>query len=106
MNRIAYLENLLVEMPEDPFVPYALALEFVKINDSYKATFYFEKVLKIDASYLGLYYQYAKFKLEQRQKKEALDIVNAGIIVAITQANNHTLSELQFLKEDIDDAYF
>jgi predicted Zn-dependent protease len=103
MNRILYLKNLSIESPEDPFIPYALALEYVKLDQAADAQFYFENVLKLNPNYLAVYYQYGRFLFTQSQAQQAIATLNTGIEIAKIQNDKHTLSELLFLLEDIED---
>jgi len=93
----ARLEQLLKfkdETPDDPFVLYALALEY-KSTEPERSRRLFDQLLREHPDYLATYYQVAQFKEETDQKGEALKLYKMGIEVAKQQNNQAALRELQ-----------
>jgi len=94
MNRIEQLEEFLRESPQDPFLHYALTMEFLKGDDIARTLAGFENMLKNFPDYVGSYYHYGKFleKLDDSTKAEA--VYKQGIFVANKIRNHHAKSEL------------
>ncbi len=93
-NRIEFLNSLLAETPEDPFLYYALGLEYVN-HEPQKAKEYFEIVFSTFPEYLPNYYQLGTLLGEMGQKEKALEVFEKGISKAKESNDRHTLSELQ-----------
>lgn len=53
MQRLAKIQEMLMQEPEDSFLNYALALEYAKTANLKKAIELIENVLKRDENYLG-----------------------------------------------------
>jgi hypothetical protein len=60
-DRIMLLEEYLKEDPDDAFILYALALEYIKASSHDKAGEYFVKLREKHPDYLPMYYHYGKF---------------------------------------------
>jgi Tfp pilus assembly protein PilF len=103
LSRLQQIENMLKDEPNDSFLTYALALEYVKANDLKKAIDLIETLLHRDENYLGAYYQLGKLYEEKQQIEKAIITYQKGIVIAQQQNNKKTLSELNealFLAED------
>lgn len=97
MNRLETLLELYSESPEDSFVIYGLALEYIN-SDLHKARSYFDILLKEHPDYLATYYQAGKLYEKLALSDKALDIYNTGIQLALKKKDFHTESELQSAK--------
>ena len=103
ITRLQQIENMLKDEPDDSFLTYALALEYVKMNELSKAIEIIETLLNRDENYLGAYYQSGKLYEETGQIDKAIVAYKKGIAIAQKQNNKKTLSELNqalFLVED------
>lgn len=78
----------------DPFVIYALALEYRKL-DIAKSAMYFELLLEQHESYLPTYYHAAELFAERGDKAKAVATYEKGIIVARMKQDHHALRELE-----------
>lgn len=111
MNRIEQLEAFLREAPQDPFLHYALTMEYLKIGDQQKTKAGFENLVASYPDYVGTYYHFGKFLEKEGNTEVAESIYNKGILVAKLARNMHAMGELQgalnLLKgfEDDDDEY-
>lgn len=94
MNRIEQLEVFLKESPEDPFLYYALTMEYLKIKDIQKTRDGFENLLSKFPDYVGSYYHYGKFLENNGETASAEQIYKQGIQVATKMRNMHAKSEL------------
>lgn len=95
MNRIEQLEIFLKETPNDAFLNYALATEYVSMGDDEKAEFIFRDLLEKNPDYVATYYHLGKLLERKQQKNEAMDIYRIGIEKAKSKGEQHSLSELQ-----------
>lgn len=95
MNRIEQLTEFLKESPQDPFLHYALTMEYQKLGDTVKTRAGFENLVASYPNYVGTYYHFGKF-LEKNQEQElAADIYTKGIAIAKQASNMHAAGELQ-----------
>jgi tetratricopeptide (TPR) repeat protein len=95
MNRIEQLLAFLQETPNDSFLNYALATEYVGLGDDDKAETIFRQLLENNADYVATYYHLGKLLERKQQKTEAMDIYRFGIEKAKSVGEQHSLSELQ-----------
>lgn len=91
-------KDLLIEMlekePEDVFLNYALAVEFVGEGKYEEAEKQFLKTTKLNEGYLPCYYQLGQVAEKLNKEKEALEYYNKGVDLAKKQNNNKALNEL------------
>lgn len=80
-QRIKYLEEEHQSSPNEPFNPYALALEYAQL-DSEKADYYFSLTLENFPEYLACYYAAANFFFETENYDKAEDTFKRGIALA------------------------
>ncbi|MCS6821078.1 MAG: tetratricopeptide repeat protein [Microscillaceae bacterium] len=93
-TRIEYLQKILAENPNDTFSLYALALEYLSLDEE-KAKYYLEILLQDFPDYLPTYYQAAQFFALQNEIEKAKHLLQKGIALAQKQNDGHTLKELQ-----------
>ena len=94
IERVKKLEKFLKEDPDDPFIIYALAIEWIN-SDLMKSKTYFDELLSKHPSYVGTYYHAARVYLALDNKSRAMEIYEGGITIATKANNNHALAELQ-----------
>ncbi|HEX8514976.1 MAG TPA: tetratricopeptide repeat protein [Bacteroidia bacterium] len=85
---------MLKEDPSDPFLNYALALEFAKLGNIDPAIDALEGIISRDPGYLGTYYQLGKYYEKSLQPEKAIETYKKGIAVAQAQNNRKILGEL------------
>ena len=93
--RLQQLLDFLKNEPDDPFLKYALATEYLSQNDVQKALFYFEDLLKKHPDYVGTYYHAGKLFERLDRKSEAIFVYQRGMEIARKAGDNHAYSELQ-----------
>ena len=54
-TRLDQLNEFLKETPEDPFLKYAIAAEYLKLNDEQEARRRFEQLIDSNPDYVGTY---------------------------------------------------
>ncbi|MEY4003622.1 MAG: hypothetical protein RIT07_1664 [Bacteroidota bacterium] len=95
MNRIAQLMNFLKESPDDPFLNYALATEYVSAGNDQQAESIFQDLLEKHPDYIATYYHLGKLLERKTDKEGAILIYEKGIEKAKKSGERHSLSELQ-----------
>lgn len=103
VDRLNYLQDMLKQEPNDPFLIYALALEFHKKGDISTCILNLEKLVIVHPDYLATYYQLGKCYEEQQKVHEAREAFEKGIIIAQKQKNNKTLGELRTALDMLDE---
>ena len=101
-NRMERLKSLIVDNPNDTFVLFALAKEYDKLGELENSAQLFEKLLVVDAKYIGAYYHLAKVYEQLDEVKKALNIYETGILVAQELKDMHSLSELKNAKMNLE----
>ena len=102
-DRINLLEQYLVEEPNDPFIKYALALEYDKSGKKEKSVELMTNLVTTNSDYLPVYYQLGKLYEGDGRKKEAIDVYKKGIVLATSTGNHHTVSELRSALDELID---
>jgi tetratricopeptide (TPR) repeat protein len=101
MNRIEQLQQFLKESPEDSFLVHALALEYQKAGDELRARQYFEQNLSKAPGYVATYYHLGKLLERAGATEEAIRIYSLGMDQARAAGDQHALSELRSVYEDL-----
>ena len=101
MDRIQRLLDFLKASPNDNFLKHALALEYIKINDTSKAKELFLEILTVNPDYIGSYYHLAKLLEQTGEKENAIIWYEKGMAEAKKAGDNHAYSELQSAYEDL-----
>lgn len=95
LSRLEKLLEFLQNEPEDEFLQYALATEYLRLNDTEKALHYYEILVKNHPDYVGTYYHLGKLYEALNRKPQAICIYEKGMEVAKRNKDNHAFSELQ-----------
>lgn len=95
MSRLNQLLAFHEEDPNDSFVRFALASEYVKLKRWEEALTSFKELHLHDPSYVGLYYHYGKLLHRMGKPEEARQVYREGIEVATRITDFHARSELQ-----------
>lgn len=93
LNRIDMLIEMLGNEPDDLFLNYALGIEYVGELDVEQAEFQFNKVIKMDANYIAVYYQLGKLFESQLKNAEAIYTFKLGLEKAKILKNNKAINE-------------
>jgi tetratricopeptide (TPR) repeat protein len=91
--RLQELFNFLKEDPDDPFVIYAIAMEYGKV-DAGKAIEYYDKLLTHHTNYLPTYYHAAKLYEAKGDNFKASELYKKGIEISLAEKNTKTYREL------------
>lgn len=101
MNRIGQLQTFLKDSPGDSFLIHALALEYVKAGDELQAKQCFEQNLQQSPQYVATYYHLGKLLERSGATEEAIRIYSLGMEQASAAGDQHALSELRSVYEDL-----
>lgn len=94
-SRLEQLQDFLKDSPQDPFLKYALTMEYLKLENRPQARTGFEDLVQNHADYIGTYYHFGKFLESEGEKEHAIEIYEQGIQVAQQKRNFHALGELK-----------
>lgn len=94
LSRKEQILNMLVSEPNDVFLNYALAMEFVSSNELKEADEQLKKVLSIKTDYLPCFYQLGQVNEKLNNNDIALTYYKQGVDLAKSQNNNKALGEL------------
>ncbi len=104
MSRKEKLQTMLAKEPGDTFLNYALALELTKEGDDEAALSRFDRVLALDAAYLGAYQQKAHLLIKLERVDEARAELERGIQAAVAAHESHAEEELRGLLSSLGKA--
>ena len=94
-SRLEKLLEFIKNEPDDPFLKYALATEYLRINQTDKALAYYEELISKHPNYIGTYYHLGKLYEALNRKDDAIKTYETGMKVTREQRDNHAFSELQ-----------
>ncbi len=103
MDRIEKLKEFLKKTPDDSFLKYALALEYLKSGEETRALELLNDLLQNDPDYVATYYQLGKFWEGKEQRQQAIQYYVQGLEKAKQQGNRHAASEYQQALDELTD---
>lgn len=103
VNRLEKLLEFLKNEPDDEFLLYALATEYLRLNQTDMALSYYEKLVTEHAAYVGTYYHLGKLYEALKRRDDALKTYENGMKAAREARDNHALSELQSVYNELND---
>ncbi|TDI69640.1 MAG: tetratricopeptide repeat protein [Bacteroidetes bacterium] len=95
MDRLKKLLEYHDEDPDDSFIRFALATEYLKLGQEEKARNSFEELVSHDPDYVGTYFHLGKLYERLDQNERAIQVFKNGITVAGAQSDMHSRAELQ-----------
>lgn len=94
ISRYEQIIQMLEQEPNDVFLNYALAMEFISANDYSAAKQQLEKTLQLNATYLPCFYQLGQVAEKLSSFDVAIAYYKQGIEVAKAQHNTKAMGEL------------
>lgn len=101
MDRIAMLQEILSQNPNDAFARYGLALEHSNQGNVELALQEFSKLLSAHPDYTAGYFMAAQTLARANRAAEARKILADGIASAKRTANAHAQSEMEAMLADL-----
>ena len=111
ISRLDKLLAFIQSEPEDEFLKYALATEYLRLNDTGKALAYYEDLINNHPGYTGTYYHLGKLYEALGRKGDAINTYEKGMEITKAKRDNHAFSELKAVYmeakgfDDDDDDY-
>ncbi len=94
-NRLETLEQFLAARPDDCFVRYGLAQEYIKHDRFAEAIEQFNRIFKLDAGYQAAYYHAGKTYEKMGRADDARTAYEKGIETARRSGDLHARGELE-----------
>jgi len=95
------LQEMLAEQPDDPFLRYGLAMEFISEGSDDEAVRCFNELLAVTPDYVPAYLQAAQALVRLRQTEQARQMFSRGISTAQKQGDQHAAEEMQAFLADL-----
>jgi len=95
MDRIATLNEILAQNPNDAFARYGLALEYSNQGNTETALSEFKKLLSVHPDYTAGYFMAAQTLAKADRHDEARNMLADGIASAKRTGNPHAQSEME-----------
>jgi Tfp pilus assembly protein PilF len=100
-SRKEQLEELLAQDPNDSFLRYGLAMEYVSAGQDEEAVRCLRELLARDANYVPAYLQAGRALMRQGADDEAREVLRAGIAVANRTGDTHAAGEMTGFLESL-----
>lgn len=91
---------MLEQQPLDLFLQYALAMEYLGMDQSDKAQNLFRAIIATDEHYVAAYYQLGKL-VETTNETEAITIYQKGMSEAQLKGDQKTVNEFRSAVEEL-----
>ena len=101
MDRVAMLNEILTQNPNDAFARYGLAMEYSNGGDAERAVEEFGKLLATHPDYTAGYFMAAQTLDRAGRGDEAKKMLTDGIAAARRTGNAHALSEMEAMLEGL-----
>jgi predicted Zn-dependent protease len=102
MDKIAGLKEILALDPKNSFARYGLAMELSKTGDTVASLTEFDTLLADDPDYTAGYFMAAQTLASAGRTPEAIARLKAGVACAARTGNQHALSEMQAMLDELD----
>jgi tetratricopeptide (TPR) repeat protein len=96
-TRKEQIQEMLVDEPNDPFLRYGLAMEYIGEGNDEQAVKHFRDLLRVAPEYVAAYQQAGQTLHRLGQDAEAGELLRLGIQTALKQNNEHAAAEMQEL---------
>jgi len=102
MDKLAGLKEILTMDTNNAFARYGLAMEYVSQGEIAAGLTEFDTLLAANPDYTAGYFMAAQTLAKEDRVPEAIDRLHAGIASARRTGNNHALSEMQGMLDELD----
>lgn len=101
MDRIATLNEILEQDPNNAFARYGLAMEYSNSGQIERALEEFGRLLSSNPDYAAGYFMAAQTLVKANRAEEAKTMLENGISAAQRKGDSHAQSEMQAMLEEI-----
>lgn len=101
--RLQQLLTFLEKTPKEPFLLFAVAKEYEKLQQRQDALQYYQQLVTDSPDYVGTYYHLGKLQEQLDQPAAAWKTYTQGIRVAQQAGDQHSLSELAGARLELGD---
>jgi tetratricopeptide (TPR) repeat protein len=101
MDRLAILNEILTQNPNDAFARYGLAMEYSKSGDVERALEEFQKLLSANPDYTAGYFMAAQTLARVNRIQEAKKMLGDGIASAERTNNAHAQGEMEAMLAEL-----
>ena len=102
MTRKEQIEAMLKDEPNDAELRYMLAMEHVSLGDDSGAVGVFQNLITDAPTHAPAYHMMGRTLQRLGRIKEARELLQAGIPIAMKSGNTHAAGEMQELLENLD----
>jgi predicted Zn-dependent protease len=102
MDKLAALREILAMDPKNSFARYGVAMELAGRGETDAAVAEFATLLENDPDYTAGYFMAAQTLQNVGRTAAAIERLHAGIASAKRTGNNHALSEMQAMLDELD----
>jgi tetratricopeptide (TPR) repeat protein len=100
-SRLDKLLTFIQDEPNDEFLKYALAIEYLRLNNSEKALAYYEDLVNNHPNYTGTYYHLGKLYQALNRNDDAIRTYEKGMEITKAKRDMHAFSELQAVYQEL-----
>lgn len=101
MNRIATLNEILSQDPNNAFARYGLAMEFANSGQAERALEEFGRLIAAHPDYAAGYFMAAQTLTKAGRHEEARTMLEKGIAAAQRKGDSHAASEMQGMLDEL-----
>jgi Tfp pilus assembly protein PilF len=101
-TRREQIEEMLVTDPNDPFLRYGLAMEYISAKDDEGAVQHFRELFTVAPTYVPGYLQAGQALVRLGRSAEAAAMFRDGIAVAQQQGDQHALGEMEGMLAELE----
>ena len=102
MDKIAMLTEILTQDPKNAFARYGLAMEYAGRGETEPALEEFARLLEVHPDYTAGYFMAAQTLAKAERPDEAKARLTEGIASAQRTGNQHALSEMQAMLDELE----
>jgi predicted Zn-dependent protease len=102
VDKIAGFKEILAMDPSNAFAQYGLAMEYVSRGEIAAGLAEFDALLAAHPDYTAGYFMAAQTLVKEERAPEAIERLKQGIARARRTGNNHAMSEMQGMLDELD----
>jgi predicted Zn-dependent protease len=99
VSRLSKIQQMLHADPDDVFLNFSLAMEYVKENRYAEATAQFEHVIQLDPNHVAAYFQRANALVSLKRTADARRALEQGIAAAKRAGDSHAAEKMNEMRK-------